>query len=570
LKLIYNFFKPYIKNHKKEFIFVVLGIVASAGATVLIAHIIQPILDDIFIAKDKEMLYIIPPFLILIYIVKSAGRYFQTFYTSFIGLSIVAELRKEMLKKILDFDFEYINSLRSGELQSRLNGDVTRVRYVVSEMIPELSREIVTVLSLMGYIIYQNPVLAFYTLVVLPATFYPLSILAKKMKKVSFKMQEKSADLFSRLSEILNNIEIIKANSTEKYELGYFEKENREVLKFNIKGVKVLQFISPMMEIYSSFSMVLVIVIGGEAVIDGEMSVGSFFAFLTAVGLLFNPIKKISTLFNKMQEGISATERIKSFLEIEQKIKSGSDEVGEVRRIEFHDVSFHFGEKQILSGISFSVNRGQKIALIGNSGGGKSSILNLILRFYERSSGDIWLNGKNIENISFQSLRNEISFVSQKVYIFNDTVAKNVAYGSDLIDKERVLKSLEFAEAIDFVENMENGIETVLSEFGTNLSGGQRQRIAIARAIYKQSSIMIFDEATSALDNRVEQKILHNLENEFQNQIVITVAHRLSTVENSDSIFLFENGKILASGNNKELLKNCQKYRDLKMTKNKA
>jgi subfamily B ATP-binding cassette protein MsbA len=569
LKLIYNFFKPYIKHHKKEFIFVVLGIVASAGATVLIAHIIQPILDDIFIAKDKEMLYIIPPFLILIYIVKSAGRYLQTFYTSFIGLSIVAELRKEMLKKILDFDFEYINSLRSGELQSRLNGDVTRVRYVVSEMIPELSREVVTVFSLMGYIIYQNPVLSFYTLIVLPATFYPLSVLAKKMKKVSFKMQEKSADLFSRLSEILNNIEIIKANSTEKYELEYFKKENREVLKFNIKGVKVLQFISPMMEIYSSFSMVLVIVIGGEAVIDGEMSVGSFFAFLTAVGLLFNPIKKISTLFNKMQEGISATERIKSFLEIDQKIKSGSDEVGEIRRIEFHDVSFHFGEKQILSGISFSVNRGQKIALIGNSGGGKSSILNLILRFYERSSGDIWLNGKNIEDLSFQSLRNEISFVSQKVYIFNDTVAKNVAYGSDTIEKERVLKSLEFAEAIDFVEKMENGIETVLSEFGTNLSGGQRQRIAIARAIYKQSSIMIFDEATSALDNRVEQKILHNLENEFQNQIVITVAHRLSTVENSDSIFLFENGKILASGNNKELLKNCQKYRDLKMTKNK-
>jgi subfamily B ATP-binding cassette protein MsbA len=569
LKLIYNFFKPYIKHHKKEFIFVVLGIVASAGATVLIAHIIQPILDDIFIAKDKEMLYIIPPFLILIYIVKSAGRYLQTFYTSFIGLSIVAELRKEMLKKILDFDFEYINSLRSGELQSRLNGDVTRVRYVVSEMIPELSREVVTVFSLMGYIIYQNPVLSFYTLIVLPATFYPLSVLAKKMKKVSFKMQEKSADLFSRLSEILNNIEIIKANSTEKYELEYFKKENREVLKFNIKGVKVLQFISPMMEIYSSFSMVLVIVIGGEAVIDGEMSVGSFFAFLTAVGLLFNPIKKISTLFNKMQEGISATERIKSFLEIDQKIKSGSDEVGEIRRIEFHDVSFHFGEKQILSGISFSVNRGQKIALIGNSGGGKSSILNLILRFYERSSGDIWLNGKNIEDLSFQSLRNEISFVSQKVYIFNDTVAKNVAYGSDTIEKERVLKSLEFAEAIDFVEKMENGIETVLSEFGTNLSGGQRQRIAIARAIYKQSSIMIFDEATSALDNRVEQKILQNLENEFQNQIVITVAHRLSTIENSDSIFLFENGKILASGNNKELLKNCQKYRDLKMTKNK-
>jgi subfamily B ATP-binding cassette protein MsbA len=567
LKLIYNFFKPYLKSHKKEFIFVVFGIIASAGATVLIAHIIQPILDDIFIAKDKEMLYFIPPFLILIYFIKSFGRYIQTFYTAFIGHSIVAELRKEMLKKILNFDFEYINSLRSGELQSRLNGDVTRVRYVVSEMIPELSREIVTVISLTGYIIYQNPTLAFYTLVVLPATFYPLSIFAKKMKKVSFKMQEKSADMFSRLSEILNNIEIIKASSTEKYELQQFEKENQQVLKFNIKSVKVLQLISPMMEMYSSFSMVLVIIIGGEAVIDGEMSVGSFFAFLTAVGLLFNPIKKISTLFNKMQEGISATERIQEFLNVEQKIKSGFDEIGEISRIEFSDVFFNFGEKEVLSGVSFFVNRGQKIALIGNSGGGKSSILNLILRFYERTYGDIWINGKKIESLSFESLRKEISFVSQKVYIFNDSVLKNVAYGEEEIDKERVIKSLKLAEALDFVEKMENGVETVLSEFGTNLSGGQRQRIAIARAIYKKSSVVIFDEATSALDNQVEQKILQNLENEFKNRILITVAHRLSTIENSDSIFLFENGKIIARGNDKYLLEDCEKYRDLKMTK---
>jgi subfamily B ATP-binding cassette protein MsbA len=567
LKLIYNFFKPYFKKHKKEFFFVVLGILASAGATVLIAHIIQPILDDIFIAKDKEMLYIIPPFLILIYAVKGTGRYVQTFYTSFIGHSIVTELRSKMLKKILSFDFQYINSLRSGELQSRLNGDVTRVRYVVSDMIPEISREIITVFSLTGYIIYQNPLLSFYTLVVLPATFYPLSVLAKKMKKVSFKMQEKSADMFSRLSEILNNIEIVKANSTEKYEFDHFEKENKEVLKYNIKSVKVFQLISPMMEMYSSFSMVLVIIIGGEAVIDGEMSVGSFFAFLTAVGLLFNPIKKISSLYNKMQDGVSATERIKEFLEVEQKIKSGNGDIGEIRRIEFRDVSFKFGEKRVLSNVSFSANRGERIALVGNSGGGKSSILNLLLRFYERSSGEIWINGEKIENLSFEKLRKEVSFVSQKVYIFNESIARNVAYGYDLIDKEKVREALEIAEALEFVENMEDGIETVLSEFGTNLSGGQRQRIAIARAIYRDSSLMIFDEATSALDNRVEQKILQNLENNLKNKIVITVAHRLSTIENSDIILLFDSGRIVASGSDEVLLETSEKYRQLKMVK---
>jgi subfamily B ATP-binding cassette protein MsbA len=562
---VIKYFIPYLKNYKRQYIFVIFGIVATATATVLTAHIIQPILDDIFIAKDENMLYIVPPFLILIYLMKSTGRYVQAYFTAYIGDSIVTTLRGEMLEKVLKFDLEYINSVRSGELLSRINGDILRVRYIVSEMLPELSREIVTIIGLVGYVVYQNPLLAFYTLVILPATFYPLSLLAKKMKTTSKRSQEKNADLFSRQTEIFNNIEVIKANSTESIELDTFQKENRELFKINMRGTKIFQFVSPMMETYSSFSITMVIIFGGHAVINDQMSVGSFFAFLTAVGLLFDPIKKVSSLFNKMQDGVSATERIIDLLSIKGKIFEGDRDVGDIDRVEFRDVSFSFKDQTVLYNISFSANRGEKIALIGNSGGGKSTVLNLLLRFYERSGGDIWINGESIEHLSFQSLRREIAFVSQRVYIFNDTVLNNVVYGSGKeIDMERVEEALSMAEALEFVEKMESGIHTKLSEFGNNLSGGQRQRIALARAIYKDASLLIFDEATSALDNRVERRILENLEEYLKHKILITVAHRLSTVEDSNMLLLFETGKVVANGSSDELLKTSEEYRRLK------
>jgi subfamily B ATP-binding cassette protein MsbA len=469
-----------------------------------------------------------------------------------------------MLDKILHFDLEYINSVRNGELLSRVNGDIVRVRYIVSEMLPELTREIFTIVGLVGYVVYQNPLLAFYTLVILPATFYPLSILAKKMKATSRKAQEKTADLFSRLTEILNNIEVIKANSTEKLESDRFREENFKLFQIVMRTTKIYQFVSPMMETYSSFSITMVIIFGGQAVISGDMSVGSFFAFLTAVGLLFDPIKKVSALFNKMQDGVSATERIIELLAVEQKIFGGEKrEIGEIKRVEFQDVSFSFGEKEVLKGISFGVNCGEKLALVGNSGGGKSSVLNLLLRFYERDSGDIFINGEKIENLSFNAIRKEIAFVSQRVYIFNETVLQNIVYGSDEVDLDRVEKALKLSEAYEFVENMKDGIYTELSEFGNNLSGGQRQRIALSRAIYKNASLLIFDEATSALDNRVERKIMENLEEYLKHRIVITVAHRLSTVEDH-YLLLFDSGNIVARGNQKELLENSKEFQRLK------
>ena len=556
---IFKYFLPYLKGYRLEFLFIFFGITATAIATVATAHIIKPILDDIFINRDVEKLHIIPIFLVFIYLVKSVGRYFQTYFTAKIGESIVMRLRNEMLQKILELDMEYINSVRNGELISRINNDILRVRYIVSDMFPELSREIVTILGLVAYVIYQSPILSFWTLVILPATFYPLSILAKKMKATSKRSQEKSADIVSKLTELFNNIEIIKSNSTEKVELEKFQEENRNFFHISLRGVKIFGLVSPMMEVYSSLSIALVIIFGGEAVINGEMSVGSFFSFLTAVGLLFDPIKKVSAIFNKMQDGISATERIIELLNIENRIQNGTEKISDIQKIEFQQVSF----LSILNNISFSISKGEKIAFVGDSGGGKTTTINLLMRFYDRDSGYILLDGQKIENIQIESLRRNIAIVSQRVYIFNDTILNNVAYGSDEVDSNRAVKALKMVEAWEFVSKMEKGIYTQLQEFGANLSGGERQRIALARAIYQDSPVLILDEATSALDNRVEKKIFENLQNYFKKRIVIIIAHRLSTIEDSDRIYLFSNGKIVGVGTHQELLEHSPEYRRL-------
>jgi subfamily B ATP-binding cassette protein MsbA len=316
------------------------------------------------------------------------------------------------------------------------------------------------------------------------------------------------------------------------------------------------------METYSSLSIALVIIFGGKAVIDGDMSVGSFFAFLTAIGFLFDPIKKVSSLLNRMQDGVSATERVIDLLNVESSIKSGTIQIGSIEKVEFRGVHFQYGDREVLRDIDFSISQGENIALVGDSGGGKSTILSLLLRFYDRSRGTILINEIDIKEISLFSLRNEIAFVSQRVYIFNDTIINNVAYG-DEVNEKRVIEALKMAEAFEFVSKMENGIYTQLQEFGANLSGGQRQRIAFARAIYRDASILILDEATSALDNRVEKQILENLQSYFKERIVLTVAHRLSTIHNSDQIFLFSNGHIVGKGKHEDLLKFSSEYQRL-------
>ena len=538
-----------------------LLIVVSTAAT---AHIMKPLMDEMFIAKKKEMLYLIPMGLFGIFLVKSIGKYIQTVFMEYIGQSIVTRFREILLHKMISMDMAFLYTNRSGELISRVTNDIGRIQFFVSNMLPDMFRDLITVFALVGYIIYLNPMLSFYTLIVVPLVIYPLIRIAKKLKKYSHRSQDKNSDLVSRLTETFNNSEIIKANATEDYELARFSVENWNFFKINMKSIYVGAFVSPIMEIIAVSGMAAVIYIGGKEVFAGRMTVGEFTAFLTAVGLVFEPIRKIGMIYSKIQDALAASERVFTILDTQNEIIDGEKELSEdIKSIEYKNVILKYEKENILNDISLKIKSGDNIALVGDSGGGKSTFMSMLLRFYDPDSGSVSINGVNIKEFTQKSLKYHVAFVSQRIYIFQDTLAANVAYGEETIDEVKVKKALELAYATDFVNELENGIHTVMSEAGANLSGGQRQRIAIARAIYKHSSLILFDEATSALDNESEKRIQASLDAYTKDKITITIAHRLSTIEHADKILVIQKGAIVASGTHEELLKNSSVYQRL-------
>ena len=538
-------------------------ILTSVGTSAT-AYLVKPLLDKIFIAKDERMLHLIPYAIILVYVLKEGGRYIQTYFTEYIGQDIVRRFRDQLLENILALDIYFFHKYRSGELISRNTNDVERIKLVVSNLVPDFFREFFTILGLAGIVIYQSQELAFYSLVIMPLAIYPLSKLAKRMKKISKMSQEKISDITAKLSEIFNNIEIIKANSAEPYEHRHFQEENKRYFHLTMKSVKISALISPTMETLGSIGVTSVIIIGGKEVIEGGMSVGSFFSFLTALFMLYTPIKRISGLYNKMQDAIAASERIFFLLDQEARIKGGIKTMPHtLQSIDFNNVVLKYDDKLALNGINLSAKQGEFIAIVGDSGGGKTSLVNLLVRFFDTTEGSISINNINIRDFTLKELRDAIAIVTQRVYIFNDTVSANVAYGKT-INEERIINALKKANAYDFIESLPEGIHTQLDEFGTNLSGGQRQRIAIARAIYKNPKILIFDEATSALDSKSERKIGEAIGNIIQDKITFVIAHRLSTIQKADKIIVLKHGKVEAIGNDQELIKTCDEYLKLK------
>lgn len=554
---------PYIKGYKLQYFLVFIGIILTVSATTATAHIMKPLMDEMFIEKKEEMLYLIPIGLIGIYVLKSIGRYIQSVYMKYIGLHIVTRFREILLSKIINLDMGFLYLNRSGELISRVTNDINRIQYFVSNMLPELFRESLTVVALVSYLIYLNPILALYSLIVVPLVIYPLILIAKKLKKYSHRSQRKNADVVTRLTEVFNNSEIIKANATEKYELERFSKQNWQFFKINMKSVYVGEIVSPMMEIIGASGLAAVIFVGGKEVYDGRMSVGEFTAFLTAVGLIFQPIRRIGSIYSKIQDAIAASERVFEILDTNSKIIDGEEILDkDIIQIEFKNVELKYEDSFALDDINITVKQGENIALVGDSGGGKSTFINMLLRFYDPNNGLIRVNGTDIKEFTQESLKHHISLVSQRIYIFQDSLASNVAYGQT-IDEDEVYKALKLADAIEFVESLEDGIHTKMEEFGVNLSGGQRQRVAIARAIYKHSSLLIFDEATSALDNESEKRIQIALDEYTKDKITITIAHRLSTIEHADKILVMQKGKIVANGTHLELLESSKIYQRL-------
>lgn len=563
MKITFKRYWPFFKDYKGYFFLVLLGILLTVTATAATAQIMQPLMDEMFINKDPDMLVMIPLMLIGIYTIKSLGRYIQAVFTNHIGLHIVTRLREILLEKILYLDMEFLYANRSGELISRITNDINRVQYFVSNMLPELIREVLTVVALIIYVIYLDASLSFYAFIVLPLVIYPLIRIAKRLKKLSHRSQEKNADVVTRLSEVFNNNEVIKANATEAYEMKRFGDENWHFFKINMKAVYSSELVSPLLEIIAASGLAAIIYIGGQKVYAGSMSVGEFTAFLTAVGLVFQPIRRIGSIYGKIQDALAASERIFDILDKEPKIVDGDITLdSDIFSVVFDAVSLNYGDKQALKSIDLELKAGQTVALVGDSGGGKSSLINLLMRFYDPSSGALHVNQKNISDYTQHSLRHHIAIVTQRVYIFQDSLAANVAYGEE-IDEARVYEALKYADALAFVEELSEGIYTQMEEFGANLSGGQRQRIAIARAIYKHASLLILDEATSALDNASEQRIQEALKSYSKDKITLIIAHRLDTIKHADSILLFESGEIIARGTFDELKESSEVFQRL-------
>ncbi|MBD3888588.1 ABC transporter ATP-binding protein [Campylobacter coli] len=557
-------FKPFYKKYKKEFAIAIFGMILTSIGTAGSFASLKPILDYIFVEKNEALLYTLPFLLVIIYILKNLGFYLQTYYLSFIGMDTLRILRFKVLKNLLKLDMDFFKRNRSGELVSRCTNDINALQSIVSNIIPDFFRELLTIVGLLIVVFYQSPILAFFALVVLPCAILPLVHFARKLKKYARSIQETNSDLLSRLSEIFSNIELIKASNTQNKESEKFAKQNNELCRLNLKSTRIDALTSPLMEIIGSLGVAAVIIIGGREVIHGTMSVGSFFAFITALFAIYTPLKRLSSLYGRLQGAIAASERTFYLLDLEPQILNGSKNLESIARIEFKQVDFAYENpyKSVLKDINFEFNKGEILALVGTSGGGKSSIINLLMRFYDKQKGEILLNDLDISEFSIESLHDRIGLVTQNIYLFNDSFAENVAY-SEEPNKEKIIKALKLANAYEFVQEM-GGIYAEVKEHGKNLSGGQKQRIAIARALYKNPDLLIFDEATSALDNESEKAIIETIENLKKDRLVLMIAHRLSTIENADKIAVIDQGQMIAIGSNEELLQSCELYQKFK------
>ena len=552
---------PYYKHYKKEIFLAIIGMILVSASTAAIAWLIKPVLDKIFIQKNETMLYILPIAIIGVYFLKALGTFLQQYYVTYIGEDIVRQIRNKFLKYIMNFDMEFFKKTHSGELVSRIINDINRIQYAVSSYLAMMLRDILMSIFLLFVVIYQNPKLALFVFIILPLIAFPIEKIAKKLKTLSKKSQSQTAVLNQHLSEIFKNIETIKAYNAKNYEFERFKNQNLNYLKINMKTVRNSALLNPIVDVISAIVATIVIIVGGKEVINEEMSVGAFFSFMTALFMMVDPVRKVALTYSKLQDAIAANERLKEIFNIKPKIKSGNEKLDEIKTIEFKNVSLKYGDKEALKNINYKAKKPKIVGLVGDSGGGKSSFVSLIERFYDVSSGEILINDKNIKEYDIKNLREKIAYIPQNIHIFNDTIAANIAYGKE-IDEEKIKKALKEANLLEFVEKLPNGIYTILQENGANLSGGQKQRIAIARALYTNPDILILDEATSALDNKSEAVIMETINN-LNDKLVFIVAHRLSTIENADEILVFKKGKIECIGDKKELLENCEEFKRL-------
>ena len=566
--ILKRLFVNYIKPLSKKFTLAILCMVVVSCTTAMNAWLIQPTLDNIFVSKEKSMLYVIPLIILLNAIINGAASFYESAIMKRIGQQIVVNIQVELYQHLIYADLKFLTKYPSGNLISRFTNDINTLKVTSSQIFTGIIKEVITLIALIGVMFYQSFSLALVSLLVFPLAFYPIIRLAKKMRKVSKNIQEKLADFTVRLDETFQNIKVIKSYYREKYEISRAKAILDKFLSIYKKAAYIESASSPFMEVLGGVAFALVIVYGGTQVIEGETTPGAFFSFITALLLAYKPLKAISNLNTTMQEGLIASKRLFKMLDIKPEIKmEESQNINELRKfdIKFQDVFFSYKQGQnILNGVDIDIKQGQTVALVGSSGVGKSTILNLLQRLYDVSSGSISIGGVDIKNVRLDVLRKNIAFVSQEINLFDDSIMENIRYGRLEASDADILDAAMAAVTYDFIADLPQQYETQIGQGGIKLSGGEKQRLAIARAILKNAPILLLDEATSALDSISEKKVQLGLEYLKKGRTTIVIAHRLSTIETANVIFVLSSeGKIIEFGSHQELLLKAGEYSKL-------
>ena len=566
--IVSRLIKEYIFTHKFKILFALLMMTVSAAATGLHAWLVRPALDEVLIKGNKEMLFLIPIAIIIVTLFKGIATYLHSFQMSKIAHTIIAKLQSEMFEKLMYFNIKFFNDSKSGNLISRLINDTYFLRMAIVKTVTGVIKDVLVIIFLLGNMFYQSWELTIFAFFAFPLALWPIKKIGKSIRKVTNTIQSKIAVFSNMLSESVKGIRQVKAYNQEEFEkIKSFEAIDQ--IKHNfIKSAFISNRLSPLMEFIGSLAIAVSIYAGGVFVLNESMTTGQFMSFLVSLLLAYQPVKALGNLNISIQEGLAGAERIFKLLDsedhlIEKDQYKKENLIVSKGKIEIKNLSFAYDNQNVLENLNILIPSGKKVAIVGLSGSGKSTIISLLLRFFSNYQGEILIDDQNISEKSLHSLRKNIGLVTQETMMFNDTIEANIIYGNLKASASEIENAVNESGVSEFVESLPNKLKTIVGESGIKLSGGQRQRIAIARAILKNAPILLLDEATSALDNITEKKIQQSLSNLMQNKTSLIIAHRLSTIVDSDVIYVLDKGKIIDFGNHKELIGKCKLYSQL-------
>nr|HID58106.1 lipid A export permease/ATP-binding protein MsbA [Desulfobacterales bacterium] len=546
-----------VKTQWLRLVAAMICMIMVAFLTSATAYLVKPVLDEIFFKKDIRMLWLLPLAIIALYLVKGVCYFGQNYLMNFVGHSIIKRLRDSLYFHIQKMPLTFFHRNETGVLMARITNDVNIVKGMVSHAVTGVLKDLFTIIGLAGVIFYRDWKLAIIASFVFPLAFVPIVKFGTKLRNLSTLCQEAIASMNTLLHETFTGSRIVKAFCMEDYENRRFFEKTSNLFRLEMKAVAVRAISSPVMELLGGIGIAFIIWYGGYKVITGASTPGTFFSFMAALLMLYEPIKKMSGLNNTIQEGLAAAVRIYNILDTESDIEEKRDAI-ELRpksfSVTFRGVSFKYEDQMVLKHINLEVKDGEIIAIVGTSGGGKTTLVNLIPRFYDVSEGAILIDGVDIRNVTLASLRGQIGIVTQDPILFNDTVRNNIAYGNQTASEEDIIKAAKAAYAYDFIQGFPAGFDTMIGELGARLSGGEKQRICIARAILKNAPILILDEATSSLDTESELAVQMALENLMKGRTTFVIAHRLSTIRYVDRIVVIEDGRIVEEGTHEDLM----------------